>query len=482
MRYQGSLRNVGAQIANRLSRLASPTVPAEKGVQSNRRGVPLVLLLCISTSAFIDRSILNTVGQAIKDDLHISDLQLGLLGGAAFALLYGVLCVPVARLSERYSRVRIICVAVVVWSLMTLICGFARSFSALLIARVGVGVGEAGVVAPSQSLLADIYPPERRASAVAILGLAIPLGIIIGGIGGGIFAQRFGWRGAFEFAAIPGLVLAGLTYWAVREPERGASENKGTDDHVPSIGDVVRRLWSSRAYRHILYAGAVTSFIGFGMVTFTHPFFVRAYSMDYTQAAVAFVLINSVSNAGGFLIGGLVTDRLIKRNRRFYGWLPAIGAFAACPLYVLGFLQVHWLPAVLILMLPGLFSATWYAPTYAVTQNLVTPRMRASAVALTSLVFNLTGMTLGPAVTGALSDYFATRRFVSGNYALQCTAIKTGAHTLCQAASASGIRMALIILVSFFLLSGMHFMLAAKHMKRGVESFDRPGNATSEAA
>jgi MFS family permease len=426
----------------------------------------LLLLLGISTCAFIDRTILNTVGQSIKDDLHLTDLQLGLLGGVAFSVLYSLLCVPIARISERRSRLAIISLSVVVWSLMTLLCGFASSFTMLLFARVGVGIGEAGVEAPSQSLLADIYPPQKRASAVAVLGLGTPLGIAIGGIGGGFFAQHLGWRGAFVLAGLPGLVLAALTFHLVREPGRGASEGGVPETAVPPLKIVVRRLRASHAFRHILFAGVITVFVGFGMVTFTHPFFVRAFGMSYVQAAFAFVLMNSVSNAAGFLIGGLMTDRLIKRDIRFYGWLPAAGALIACPLYVLGFMQTNWLAAVILLMIPGLFSATWYAPTFAVTQNLVSPRMRASAVAILSLALNLVGMSLGPGATGALSDHFAARAYVSGDYTTHCSGSHAAFDQLCRAASASGIRMALIIIVLFFLWSALHFFLAARHMKR----------------
>jgi MFS family permease len=429
-------------------------------------GWALLLLVGIATAAFIDRSILNTVGQALKDELHISDLQLGALGGAAFALLYSVLCVPVARLSERVSRVWIVCLSVIVWSAMTLLCGLATSFLLLGLARVGVGIGEAGVQAPSQSLIGDIFAPERRASALAVFGLATPIGIAIGGAGGGFVAQHYGWRAAFMLAALPGLFFAGLMFCTVREPVRGASEGAPTETRVPPANEVMQRLWASWTFRHILAGAMITGFIGFGLVTFTHAFFVRSFSMDYTHAGLAFVLMNSVSNVGGFLIGGLLTDKLIGRDIRFYGWVPAAGALLACPLYVLGFRQTHWQTALAVLMVPGLFSSTWYAPAYAVTQNLVTPRMRATAVALLSLAINLAGMALGPTITGALSDRIAARSFPARTYASYCSGAPQAHDVLCRAATAHGLRLALEILACCFLLSGMQFLLAARHMKR----------------
>ncbi len=432
---------------------------------SGHRYWVLALLLAISTCAFVDRAILNTVGQAIKDDLRISDLQLGLLGGAAFSLLYGILGVPIARLSERHNRVRIIGTAVAVWSAMTVVCGFASSFAHLLLARIGVGIGEAGANAPSQSLLADYFPPHQRASVVGILGLATPLGIVLGGIGGAFVAQRFGWRSAFLLVGFPGFLLALLAWATLREPVRGASDGLAAEPDVPPLSAVFRRLAASRGFRHILAAGVITNFVGYSVVSFAHPFFVRAFSLSYTEAALAFAAMNSISVTGGFLAGGMVTDRLIRRDIRFYGWLPGICMFLAVPGYVLGFLQTDWVTALIFLTIPGLFSATYYAPTYAVTQNLVTSRMRASAVSLVSLALNLVGMAFGPLVTGALSDYFAARHF-AGDYAALCPTKVATLGEACRSASTEGVRAALICVVLLFFWSGTHFLLAARHLKR----------------
>lgn len=438
----------------------------QEDVTKHRRWA-LVLLLAISTCAFIDRAILNTVGQAIKDDLHISDLQLGLLGGIAFSLLYGILGVPIARLSERRNRVRIISIAVAVWSAMTVLCGFASTFGHLLLARIGVGIGEAGANAPTQSLLADYYPPHKRATIVSILGLATPIGIVIGGIGGAYAAEIFGWRSAFLLVGFPGLLLAIVAWFTIREPVRGASEGKPqTSVDVPPLMDVVRHLAASKGFRHILIAAVITNFIGFSVVSFEHPFFVRAFKLSYTEAAFAFAAMNSISVTGGYLIGGMLTDKLILRDLRYYGWLPGICMFVAAPLYAFGFLQTNWTFAIILLTLPGLFSATYFAPTYAITQNLVGPRMRASAVALVSLALNLVGMAFGPVVTGALSDMFAARHFGAADYLGQCSTALPALAQSCAEASTYGIRMALVAVVMLFFWSGTHFLLSASHLKR----------------
>ncbi|MBN8848892.1 MAG: MFS transporter, partial [Sphingomonas sp.] len=205
---------------------AAPDADVHAPPTPRERRWALALLLAVSTIAFIDRTILNTTGQAIKADLKLSDMQLGLLGGAAFALLYGMLGIPVARLAERYNRVRIIVVAMTIWSAMTALCAAAAGFPGLLLARIGVGVGEAGAGPPSQSLIADYFPPDRRAFAFGILGLATPIGIILGAIGGAVVAQHFGWRAAFLLVGLPGLVLSLIVWFGLPEPARGLADGR----------------------------------------------------------------------------------------------------------------------------------------------------------------------------------------------------------------------------------------------------------------
>jgi len=446
--------------------------PAKEPTVADRRWA-LIVLLAISTVAFIDRSILNTVGQAIKDDLKVSDLQLGLLGGAAFAVLHGLLAIPVARWAEHRSRVALISLAVAVWSAMTALSGFANTFAHLLLARIGVGVGEAGAGAPSQSLLSDYYPPEKRASAFSILGLATPLGIVIGGLGGAVVAQQFGWRAAFFIVGLPGLVIAALAWLTVKEPPRGFSEGRRDLDPPPPFSAVLKRLGGSHAFRHILVAAVIINFVGFSGMSFLHPFMVRTFKVDYTTAAFAFVIVNSISLAGGYLMGGLITDRLVKRDVRWYAWAPAIGMALAAPSYILGFIQAEWIAAILVLILPGLFSGVYFGPTFAVTHNLVEPRMRASATALLSVVMSLVGMTTGPVVTGWLSDLFAANAFAAGDYAVACKAPGADLADACRVASAVGIRNALVVIVTLFWWASLHYLLAARTLRAELNG-DRP--------
>lgn len=423
----------------------------------------LGLLLAVSTVAFIDRTILNTTGQAIKTDLKLSDFQLGLLGGAAFALLYGLLGIPVARLAERYNRVRIIVIAMTAWSAMTALCGVAGGFTGLLLARIGVGVGEAGAGPPSQSLIADYFPPDRRASAFGVLGLATPIGIILGAIGGALIAEHFGWRAAFLLVGLPGLLLAAIVWFALPEPPRGLSDGRLASAEAPPFGAVLRRLAGSRAFRNLVSAGTVVSFVGASGMTFAHPFFVRSFPVGYTEAALAFALINSVSLAGGYLLGGMLTDRLGRRDVRWYGWVPAVCMVLTAVTYMIGFSQHTWLWTIVLLVPPGLFAGVYFGPTYAITHNLVEPRMRASATAILTITISMIGMTLGPMVTGWLSDIFAARAF-AGDYAAACGDAST--LPACVAASAAGLRTALVTVCSLFVIAAFNFLRTAASLPR----------------
>lgn len=424
----------------------------------------LVLMFAITTCAFMDRAILNTVGQAIRDDLQLSDLQLGLLGGVAFSLLYGTLGIPIARLAERSDRITIISASVAIWSGMTVLCGFATSFLHLLLARVGVGIGEAGANAPVQSYLSDLYPPERRGTIVGILGLSVPVGIVIGGIGGAWLAQHHGWRAAFLVVGLPGLLLAALARLTLRDRRARAAQ----DEAVPSFRSVLETLLASRSFRHLILGAIVTNFIGQAVLAFSHPFFVRNFGLSYTEAAFYFALVNSGSVAGGYMVGGYVVDRFVQRDVRFYGWIPGVLMMLAAPFYIAGFLQSEFWLALVLLAIPGVFSASYYAPVLAVTQNLVGSRMRATAISIVLLAFNLIGMLFGPLVAGALSDAYFRVSLPSSVAPSACSRATADIDAACQVASAQGVRYALATICLLFIWAGAHYLASALHLRRDL--------------
>lgn len=423
--------------------------------QSNNRVWVLILLTLIYSSAYIDRTIIMVVGEAIKDDLQLSNAQLGLLGGLAFVLFYTTLGIPIARLAERYSRTRIIAVSIVAWSTMTMLCGITKSFGQLFLCRMGVAVGEAGCAPPSHSLIADYFGPKRRATALAVYSLAIPIGLLAGGIMGGYFVDEFGWRMAFVAAGLPGIVLA-LLILLVKEPVRGAQDSiqQQTDEYVPTFMQVSRQLLNCRTFCWVLAGVTLTAFATYGLMQFNAPYFIRRFGLDYTQVGIIVGLIGGLSAGGGAMIGGVAADFLGARDRRWLSWLPALGLFIAVPLYALGYTQDSYQWAFGLLLIPGFFQYMHFAPSMATMHGLVTARMRASSTALILLIINIIGGGLGPFVTGLVIDMAAG----------DCVATEV----VCQAQQVTATQAGLFLNVAILLPAGVCYLFAAKHIRRDL--------------
>ncbi len=403
---------------------AAAPAPAPPASRPGYRGLVLGLLLTAYVFNFIDRTILGTIGQAVKEDLRVSDAQLGLLGGLYFALLYTLLGVPLARLAERRSRTWIITVSLVIWSGFTALSGAAHGFAQLALMRFGVGVGEAGLSPPAHSLISDLYEPRRRASALGVFSLGIPIGAMVGAVAGGWVAQHYGWRAAFVAVGAPGVVLAAVFRLLVREPARGASDaaapaprpshaeevdapsgrGRGLAGELREIRAVAKTLFGVPPVLHMVAGITLASFAGYGTGAFIQPHLIRNFGLNYAQVGLVYGLIYGVSAGAGTLLGGLVTDRLGKRSAAWYALAPAIGLAIACPLYILAFNQGSWIGSVLLLLPPGLCTYLYLAPTFGVVQNSVDLRRRATATAILFLVLNLVALGGGPPLTGWLID------------------------------------------------------------------------------
>lgn len=420
----------GAEARN----LPSATAPARAGGGDGYKNLVLGLLLAAYTFNFIDRTIIATIGQAIKVDLKITDAQLGLLGGVSFAALYTVLGIPIARLAERRNRVTIISLALVVWSGFTVACGFAANFVSLLILRAGVGVGEAGCSPPSHSLISDIYSPGRRASALSVYAFGIPLGAMIGAAAGGWLAQAYGWRIAFMVVGAPGVLLAVLTKLIIREPIRGGADPverpvlpedvaaHAVDGPVQDwirrefseLGAVIGNLFGNWPVLNMVLGITLTSLGGYGIGQFSPPYFNRAFGLSYAMVGLIFGLIGGVSSGLGTLAGGFVSDRASRWGARWYALTPAIGLAIATPIYLLAYTRLDWRLAAVILLLPGLFHYTYLGPTFAVVQNVVETRRRATATAVLFLFLNLIALGGGPYLTGFIIDRLGEAHFAEG--------------------------------------------------------------------
>jgi predicted MFS family arabinose efflux permease len=406
----------------------------------------LGLLFVVYTINFVDRQILAILQQPIKEELGLSDTQLGLLTGTAFGLFYATLGIPIGRLADRYSRRNVIAIAIALWSAMTALCGTARSFSQLLIFRVGVGVGEAGGSPPAISLITDYVPQERRATALGIFSLGIPAGILIGFLAGGYLREYFSWRVAFVVVGLPGLLVALLTRLTLKEPPRPSQRE------LPPVGEVFRFLWNRRSFRHLAFAAGLYAFAGYSGANWIPVFLERSHGMTGTDIGWASAFIVGIGSGIGTFFGGRLADSWAARDRRAYALVPAWSMALAVPLGGLAYLMTYTPVALVLLLAPGLLGQMYQAPAFAATQSLAPPSMRVITAAILFFVINIIGLACGPVVTGMLSDLYAPR---FGDESLRWALVTVG--------------------VVMFSWSSVHFWLASRHL---VEDFQFVASAT----
>ena len=409
--------------------------PAAKPVFTDGyKQLVLILLVVAYTLNFIDRTIIATIGQKIKEDLKITDTQLGLLGGLYFALLYTFLGIPLARFAERFSRVNIITGAIIIWSAFTALCGTAANFTTLAVYRFGVGVGEAGLSPPAHSLISDYFEPKRRASALAVYSFGIPLGSMLGAVIGGQIVQHFSWRMAFMVVGLPGIAIAIATKLIIKEPPRGHSEPQVrpglAEDVVPDepakppaslagelreMGAVIATLFGKWPALNMMLGVTLVSMGGYGAGQFVPPYFLRTFHLDYGTVGLITGLAAGSGQAVGTLMGGFLTDRLAKASPRWYALVPAIGIAVAYPILIAVFTAPTWPMAAALIVLPGIFSYTYLGPTFGVVQNLVPTRRRATATAVMFFFLNLIALGGGPPLTGWVIDHYAAFHYVHPN-------------------------------------------------------------------
>lgn len=381
--------------------------PAEASPYSRRsyRYYVLGVLTVVYIFNFLDRQLLVILQEPIKAELGLSDTQLGLLTGFAFALFYVVCGIPIARWADHGVRRSIIALSLTVWSCMTALCGMAGNFTQLLLARIGVGVGEAGGSPPAHSMISDIFPPKNRALALSIYSVGIYIGILIGFALGGWIAESFGWRRAFIVVGLPGVALALLLRFTVREPERGWSEpSVRKPERAPAIADVFRLLWSRVSFRHIAMAASLQAFIIYGVGNWLPSYFLREFSLSLSTVGTWLALTAGIGGGVGSFFGGWMSDRLGANDARWYLWTPAILTFLTVPVLIVA-LTTSSPNLALALTAPFNFlTAAYLGAVLAVSHNLVQIRMRALTSAILFFILNIIGLGLGPLCVGALSD------------------------------------------------------------------------------
>ena len=431
----------------------------------------LGLLVAIYACSFLDRVIISTVGQAVITELRLSDFEFGLLSGPTFAIFYVLFGIPIARAAERRSRINIISVCIALWSIMTALCGTATAFWQLAIFRMGVGVGEGGCSPAAHSLLSDHYQPKRRATALGIYSAGVPFGIMLGAIVGGWIADHFSWRMAFIVLGLPGLVLALLARLTLKEPARGHSDAQLASPDRPTFWAVCKKLAANRTVVLLVTGMVCANFAGSSMASFTQTYLVRAFHLSIGAVGLLYGVVVGTAGVFGMVMGGVIADHAGKKDIRWYAWAPALGCSVAFPAYVLAFNQPSALGAVGFIFAGYLMMSFYFAPTFAVVQNLVEPRMRASASALLFLAINTMGQGIGPVFMGWISDLNARSAFALGDYRHLCPPHPHAPAEIvaaCARASSQGLQHSSIIVSAFYLLGAVFYLLASRKLTRDL--------------
>jgi len=384
--------------------------PSADSVSAQTRTM-LWVLLVVYIFNFLDRQIVNILAEPIKTDLGLTDTELGLLAGPAFAVFYALLGIPIARYADKdgTNRIRLISIALAIWSAMTAVCGLAQNFVQLLFARIGVGIGEAGCTPAAHSLISDSVEPAKRSSAIAFYGMGVPIGSLLGLIIGGIVNDLYGWRVALMLVGLPGLLLALVVLFVLREPRhlKPAIEAAAEKPAQLTTGEAMREIFASRAFVYILIAASVTAFLGYGKALWTISFFIRSHGLSTTEAGLSMAVVLGVAGVFGTWLGGKIADKFGSRDKKHILTLPAYGMALAAPVLFLGYYMENWMVAVALLIVPTILNSAYYGPAYGCVQGLVRPQARAVAASIMLFGQNLIGLGFGPFLFGVLSDALA---------------------------------------------------------------------------
>ena len=465
------------------------------------RNYILGILLTVYIFNFIDRTIINILTEPIKESFGVEDWQMGLLGGPAFAILYTFVGIPIARFSEKHHRVWIIAGSVFLWSLMTVLCGFATSFIALFIFRIGVSIGEAGCSPPANSLIADYFVPAERSTAVSVYALGIPLGgmvayvfggYIVGSLDGPIIGALLaswnwtwavnaldwqnieGWRVAFAVVGVPGLIVAAIVKLTIAEPPRGYTDPAEMQNREQvGFREVLRILSQKPAYWHVTMGVTIASFVNYGVGQFFVSFLIRTHELSIFDASVKIAMALAVMAAIGTYMSGYLADRYAQRFPKALALIPMFALIGVIPMHVTGYLAESLWLAVPLMMVGQMLLYTYLCPLYAVPSGVVDSRMRATAVAVTLFIVNLLGYGLGPPLIGGLSTIL-NATFLSGlDPALTLEACKASnltaaAQGACDTANADGLRWSMVLFKCLYLWAIFHFYMASRTIQRDM--------------
>jgi predicted MFS family arabinose efflux permease len=373
-------------------------------VSPGYRRLVLGMLTLVYVVNFVDRQVLSVLLEPIRRDLDLSDTQLGLLSGLAFAAFYVTFGIPFARIADRYSRRNLIVVCMLAWSAMTALCGMAANLAQLLAARIGVAIGEAGCIAPAQSIISDYYSPTERPAALSVFSVGSPIGVFLGLLLGGWLAELYGWRMALVLIGLPGMLLALLVLWTVREPIRGMASGTPPPERPGRFLDDARQLLSRRTMPLIAVAAGMQSMVLYGMGAWLPSFYMRLHALEAGEVGTLLAVVNGIGAGLGTLGGGFLAAALARRDRRWLCWLPAIAATVATPLYAGAVLAPDLRWSIACVFPAALLGSVFVAPTLAAVHGVSGVALRATGLSLVLFLTNLVGIGGGALVVGAVSD------------------------------------------------------------------------------
>jgi predicted MFS family arabinose efflux permease len=435
------------------------------------RFILILFLVCFFNLA--DRTVFSVLAPLIRVDLHLSDTQIGMLQGLAFALLYGGLGIPLGWLAERFSRVGIIAIATAFWSAATAFSGMAGNFTQMLLSRVGVGTGEAGFTAPTSSLVADHFPRERRASAMSLIMLGLPIGAMMGALLAGVIAERWGWRAVFFAFGVPGLLVALMVWLGLTEPPRGLADGAGAQRRPPApLRDTFAHLWNVSSLRWIVIGASICSIGIQGVAQFMVLYFVRSFDMPIRSAAALFGVVSGLSLAVGLVLGAFGTDRASSRDPRWWVLAPAVALILTALSFVIGFRSGSLNVAVALISLGCLGAMIHYGPTVGLIQNLTPVNMRSSASAVFAMFYALAGTGIGPTFVGYASDRVAATALGQPGYLEVCRpgATAPGMAEACADAARTGLINALAMCVLAYAIAAVFYFLASRTLRADLKA------------
>jgi MFS family permease len=423
-------------------------------ISNGYRWYVIWLLFAVYVLNFVDRQILTILVEPIRKDFNFTDTQMGLLGGFAFAVVYSILGIPIARIADRKNRVTIISIALFVWSFFTVLTGRAQTFAQLFAARVAVGVGEAGCTPPAYSIIGDYFEKARRTTAIAIYSMGIYGGVFVGYLVGAQVAEQYGWRMAFYVVGLPGIFLAFIVKLTLREPPRGFAEGVYVAPNPPPVKLVLSKLLTKATFWHLALASALHAFVGYGVNGFHPSFLIRSHGMTVGEVGTVLAVVSAISGIGGTWFGGWLADKLSQQrgNVRWQLWTPGFATLLNVPAAIFAYTYADKDIVIAMLFISLVFGVMYLGPSYATMQRLVDVRERALGSAVLLLIVNLIGLGLGPTLVGVVSDLFYNSFLADGV-----------AEPL---AKADGLRWSLIVMVCINIWSFVHYMFAAKTLVR----------------